>query len=138
MATIQQFDDIEAWHKARELARATYAISNEGQCARDFRLRDQIHRASVSVMSSIAEGFERGGDAEFKRFLAIEKGSAGEVKAQLYVALYAGLIDQTAFDSLFKLATETGNLTGGFMQYLGRGSASRELRVKTNHSSKRS
>jgi len=100
MAKIEKFEDIEAWKKARELAKEIYAISNEALFARDFGLRDQIRRAAVSVMSNIAEGFERGGDVEFRRFLAIAKGSAGEVKAQLYVALDAGMIDQATFDSL--------------------------------------
>ena len=77
MAKIEKFEDIEAWKKARELAREIYAISNEGLFARDFGLRDQIRRAAVSVMSNIAEGFERGGDVEFRRFLSIAKGSAG-------------------------------------------------------------
>ena len=115
MARIEKFEDIEAWQRARQLAKAVYAVTSEGKFARDFGLRDQIQRAAVSVMSNIAEGFERGGDVEFRRFLAIAKGSAGEVKAQLYVALDAGLIDQTAFDSLYKMATETGNLIGGFI-----------------------
>ena len=131
MGKIENFEDIEAWKKARELAREIYAISNEGAFARDFGLRDQIRRAAVSVMSNIAEGFERGGDVEFRRFLAIAKGSAGEVKAQLYVAIDTGLIDQGTFDSIYKLATETGNLIGGFMRYLSHGSAGRGSRVKT-------
>lgn len=102
MAKIEKFEDIEAWKKACELAKEIYAISNEGPLARDFGLRDQIRRAAVSVMSNIAEGFERGGDVEFRRFLPIAKRSAGEVQAQLYVALDAGLIDQAQFDSLYK------------------------------------
>jgi four helix bundle protein len=138
MAKIEKFEDIEAWKKARALAREIYAISNEGLFARDFGLRDQIRRAAVSVMSNIAEGFERGGDVEFRRFLAIAKGSAGEVKAQLYVALDAGMIDQATFDSLYKKAAETGNLVGGFMRYLSRESAGHESRVKNDKSSKRS
>jgi four helix bundle protein len=81
MARIERFEDIEAWQQARELTRAIYAVSNEGRFSRDFGLRDQIRRAAVSVMSNIAEGFERHGDTEFRRFLAIAKGSAGEVKA---------------------------------------------------------
>ena len=121
MATITKFEDIEAWQKARELTRDVYAASNIGLFAKDYGLRDQMRRAVVSIMSNIAEGFERGGDVEFRRFLAIAKGSAGEVKAQLYVALDAGLIDQTTFDSLYKSATETGNLIGGFMKYLSKG-----------------
>jgi four helix bundle protein len=138
MARIEKFKDIEAWKKARELAKGIYAISNEGLFARDFGLRDQIRRAAVSVMSNIAEGFERGGDVEFRRFLAIAKGSAGEVKAQLYVALDAGLIEQAKFDSLYRKAAETGNLVGGFMRYLSRGSAGHESRVKNGNSPKRS
>lgn len=121
MAKIDNFEDIDAWQKARELTKQIYALSNDGQFARDFGLRDQIRRASVSIMSNIAEGFERGGDVEFRRFLIIAKGSAGEVKAQLYVALDAGLIDKTIFDSLYKMTNEIGNLIGGFVKYLSRG-----------------
>jgi len=131
MASIEKFEDIEAWQKARELTRKIYKVTNQGAFARDFGLRDQIRRASVSIMSNIAEGFERGGDVEFRRFLAIAKGSTGEVKAQLYVALDAGLINEAQFNELYQLATETGNLIGGFMRYLSRGSASRESRVNT-------
>ena len=130
MAGTKRFEDSEAWQKARELARAVYAMSSEGPFARDFGLRDQIRRSAVSVMSNIAEGFERGVDTEFRRFLAIAKGSAGEVRAQLYVALDAGLINQTQFDSHCKTATEAGNLIGGFMRYLIRESASHGSRVK--------
>ena len=119
MAAIQRFEEIEAWQKARELASAIYAVSNAGAFSRDFGLRDQIRRSVVSVMSNIAEGFERGGDVEFRLFLAIAKGSAGEVKAQLYVALDASMITETQFDSLYKTATEASNLIGGFMRYLG-------------------
>lgn len=72
-------------------------------------------------MSNIAEGFERGGDVEFRRFLSMAKGSAGEVKAQLYVALDAGLIDKTQFDSLYQMATEAGYLIEGFTRYLAKG-----------------
>jgi four helix bundle protein len=129
MAKIQQFEDIEAWQKARDLASAIYRVSNDGAFARDFGLRDQIRRASVSVMSNIAEGFERGGDVEFRRFLAMAKGSAGEVRAQLYVALDAGLIDQTQFETLQTMATCTGNLIGGFMRYLVKGSRSEKPAV---------
>ncbi len=71
------FEDIQAWQKARELAAAVYAATSRCEFARDFALRDQMRRASVSVMSNIAEGFERGGDKEFRRFLCIAKGSAG-------------------------------------------------------------
>ena len=132
MAKIERFEDIEAWQKARELAKEVYAESNGNPLfSRDFGLRDQIQRAAVSVMSNIAEGFERGGDVEFRRFLAIAKGSAGEVRAHLYVALDAGLINRARFDDLYQLSTETGKLIGGFIRYLNsRVSAGRAPRVK--------
>jgi len=118
MARIEQFEGIDAWKKARELAQAVYEVTTVGEFARDFGLRDQIRRAAVSVMSNIAEGFERSGDKEFRQFLSLAKGSAGEVKAQLYVALDARFLSQEQFDQLYSLATETGRLIGGFMRYL--------------------
>lgn len=83
MSTFQRFEEIEAWQKARELTKAIYALSNDSQFARDFGLRDQIRRASVSIMSNIAEGFGRGGNKEFIQFLSTAKGSTSEVQAQL-------------------------------------------------------
>ena len=118
MAKIERFEDIDAWKRARVLTRRVYAITNAGEFARDFGLRDQIRRACVSVMSNIAEGFERGGDKEFARFLSIAKGSAGEVRAQLYVALDVGYLPQPEFDELTQLAVEISRLLSGFMQYL--------------------
>jgi four helix bundle protein len=118
MAKIERFEDIEAWKKSRELAKAIYKVSSTDGFARDFVLRDQIRRAAVSVMSNIAEGFERGGDKEFRQFLAMAKGSAGEVRTQLYVALDAGFISEQQFNGLYDLATESGSLIGGFMRYL--------------------
>ena len=82
MATFHRFEDIESWKKARELTTLIYKITSIGNFARDFGLRDQIRRASVSIASNIAEGFERDGTKEFVQFLYIAKGSAGEVKTQ--------------------------------------------------------
>ena len=118
MATIGKFEDIEAWQLAREMTKAIYAISNDGPFARDFGLRDQIRRASVSIMSNIAEGFERGGDKEFFQFVSIAKGSSGEVRAQLYVALDAGYIDQQTFSRLSDMATQINRMLAGLMKYL--------------------
>jgi four helix bundle protein len=118
MATIERFEDIEAWQKARELTKAIYATSNESKFSRDFGLRDQIRRASVSVMSNIAEGFDRGGNRELVQFLYIAKSSAAEVQAQLYVALDVGYIDQEKFKELYDLASNTGRMIGGFIRYL--------------------
>lgn len=118
MTTIERFEDIEAWQLAREMTKAIYAISNDGAFARDFGLRDQIRRASVSIMSNIAEGFERDGDKEFFQFVSLAKGSSGEVRAQLYVALDAGYIDQQTFSRLSDMATQINRMLAGLMKYL--------------------
>ncbi len=87
MPGITQFEDIEAWKTARQLTNAVYAHTNHQGFNRDFGLRDQIRRASVSVMSNIAEGFESRTDVQFINFLGMARASAGEVRAQLYIAL---------------------------------------------------
>ena len=84
MAKIKRFEDIESWKSARKLTKQIYEITAAGEFTRDFGLNDQIRRASVSILSNIAEGFERGGDQEFLQFLSVAKGSCGEVRAQLY------------------------------------------------------
>jgi four helix bundle protein len=122
VAKIERFEDIEAWKRARVLTNKVYGITNSGSFARDFDLRNQIRRAAVSIMSNIAEGFERGGgDKEFCRFLSIAKGSAGEVRAQLYVALDATYLTQAEFDELTQLATDVSRMLSRFMQYLSGG-----------------
>jgi four helix bundle protein len=118
MGKIQKFEDILAWQKARELAKEVYAQTKTGAFAKDFGLRDQIQRASVSIMGNIAEGFDRGGDKEFTQFLSISKGSCGEVKSHLYVALDQQYVHSTQFDQLYNSADEVGRLLAGFMSYL--------------------
>lgn len=119
MASLTRFEDIAAWQKARMLTRRIYQVTGQGAFARDYELRNQIRRAAISSMSNIAEGFERDGNNEFRQFLAIAKGSAGEVKSQLYIALDAGYLSQDEFAELYRLASETGQLIGGFARYLG-------------------
>jgi len=118
MARIKQFEDIEAWQKARELTRAIYAETASGKLSRDFGLRDQMRRAAVSILCNVAEGFERGGDKEFVQFIAIAKGSSAEVRAQLYVALDQGYIDQETFDRLSASAIQINRMLSGLMKYL--------------------
>jgi len=118
MTKIGTFEDIDAWKKARILAKDIYKVTNVGKFSKDFALRDQIRRAAVSIMSGIAEGFERGGNKEFLYFLSIAKGSAGEVRAQLYVSLDIGYLENDDFYHLYALSEETGKLIGGFMRYL--------------------
>lgn len=118
MASIQRFEDIDAWKKARLLRRAIRAFTREEPCCRDFRYCSQICDAALSVMSNIAEGFERDGNAEFRQHLYIAKGSVGEVRSQLYAALDDGYIDQAKFDELTKQAIEVSRMIKGFISYL--------------------
>lgn len=113
MSKIERFEDLIAWQKPRVLTRMIYQITKQGAIARDFGLSGQIQRASVSVMSNIAEGFERNGLGEFHQFLSIAKASCAELRSQLYVALDVGYITQSEFDSLFALATEVSRIIGG-------------------------
>lgn len=118
MATIRHFRDIEAWQKARELTNSVYAVSGKGAFARDFALRNQVRKAAISVVANIAEGFERGGNAEFIQFLSVAKGSAGEVEAQLYIALDQGYVTQEEFKAIEAQIRSTKKLISGFMEYL--------------------
>lgn len=87
MANIERFEDVVAWQKGRELVRVIYRLTKLTEFSKDFALRDQIRRAAISITSNIAEGFERGGTREFIQFLGHAKGSCGELRSQLYIAL---------------------------------------------------
>lgn len=110
---IERFEDFRAWQQARELTARIYRVTESGTFARDFGLRDQIRRAAVSMMSNIAEGFERGRPKEFHQFLSVAKASCAELRSQLYVALDARHLSQPDFDELMTHATTTGQLIGG-------------------------
>ncbi len=110
---IEKFEDLIAWQRARELTKIIYKVTKLGDFFKDFGLRDQIRKASVSIMSNIAEGFERGGRSEFHQFLVIAKGSSAELRSQLYVALDVEYIDSIKFQSLDALAKKTSRLLGG-------------------------
>jgi four helix bundle protein len=120
MATIERFEDIEVWKRARLLTRKVYAVSRAGAFSRDFGLKDQMRRASVSSMSNIAEGFERDGTQEFIHFLTIAKGSSGEVRSQIYVALDEGYITEDQFQELYQDAEAVSRMTAAFIAYLQR------------------
>jgi four helix bundle protein len=113
MKKITTFEDLIAWQKARELTREIYTITKNGEFKKDFGLRDQIQRACVSIMSNIAEGFDRASRAEFHQFLVIAKGSCAEVKSQLYVAFDVGYISNTRFNKLKELTDEVLQIIGG-------------------------
>lgn len=118
MPTITRFEEIEAWQTARELTKMIYSITDEGKISRDFGLRDQIRRASVSIMSNIAEGFESKTQPSFIRYLAISKASAGEVRSQLYVSHDVGYITEEQFKNLFQITEKISRQLSRFISYL--------------------
>jgi four helix bundle protein len=118
MATVACFEELQVWQDARELVKAIYSISKQGSFRRDASLRDQIRRAATSVMSNIAEGFERGTRKEFIHFLDIAKGSNGEVRSQLYVALDQAYTDQNKFDVLCESTKTLSRRIATFVAYL--------------------
>ena len=113
LSKVERFEDLFAWQKARGLARAVYDVSRQGAFSRDFELCRQIHRAAISTMSNIAEGFERGQRGEFHQFLSIAKSSCAELRSQLYVAFDVGYIDDAQFTELLAQAEEVGRIIGG-------------------------
>lgn len=116
--TIRRIEDIEGWQLARELTKQIYAMALRGAFAKDFGLRDQITRASGSVMHNIAEGFDGGSNAELVKYLRYSQRSCSEVQSQLYVALDQSYISQSEFDSIYKQAALTHAKVGGFIHYL--------------------
>jgi len=121
MATVQRFEDLLCWKKSRELVRDIYKALNT---CKDYGFKDQIQRASVSVMSNIAEGFESGTKQEFLNYLYIAKGSAGEVRAQLYAAHDIGYVNIETFKRLKGLAEECSRLVSSFTKTVKAGSLS--------------
>jgi len=118
MTRIKRFEDITAWQRAREVVKSIYEITSKESFAKDYSLKDQIRRASISVMSNIAEGFSRQTDREFIQFPHVAKGSASEVQSQLYVALDLKYISEATFKELYELLEETIRLISGFVRYL--------------------
>lgn len=119
MATIQRFEDLHCWQRSRELVREIYKSLN---ILKDAGFKDQIQRAAVSVMSNIAEGFERGTRQEFINYLFIAKGSCGEVRSQLYIALDANYLNISTFKYLNGLSLDCSRLLSSFIQKVKAGS----------------
>ncbi len=97
---VKNFEELEIWKEARRITQEIYRLTGDSKFSKDFGLSNQIQRAAISVMSNIAEGFERGGNQEFIQFLYVAKGSCGEVRSQLYVALDQEYVDPKVADSL--------------------------------------
>lgn len=118
MATIQRFEDLELWQKARKLAKAVYDLTSKEPISKDFRLKDQMRGSSGSIMDNIAEGFERSSRLEFINHLSIAKGEAGELKSQLYRALDVNYIDSSTFNCFYSYVDEITKGTTSFISYL--------------------
>lgn len=118
MGRVKKFEDLIVWRKARELTTSLYELTADNRFGRDFNLRDQIRRASVSVLANIAEGFERGSYKEFGRFLSIARGSCAEVKALAHVALDQRYMTKAQFDSVYAQCSEIGRLLNGIKRSL--------------------
>ena len=118
MATVERFEDLEVWQKARDVVNAVYQASSVGTFSRDYALRDQIRRAVVSIPSNIAEGFSRHSNKEFIQFLFISKGSVAEIQSQLYTALDQDHISQEVFDSTYEGLQVVARQLSRVMTYL--------------------
>src|SRR5262245_5765104 len=100
---VKNFEDLNVWKQARQLTQEVYRLTKTEKFLKDFGLRDQIRRAAISVMSNIAEGFERGGNQEFVQFLYVAKASCGEVRSQLYITLDQGYATANDTEKLLQL-----------------------------------
>jgi four helix bundle protein len=128
MATAKRFEDLEVWQRAKDLTNLIYKFSTNGAFSRDFGLRDQMRRASVSIMSNIAEGFESQTQSIFIQYLGRAKGSAGEVRAQLYIAHEQGYLTNDEFETVRSLAEICSKQLAKFIQYLESQPNARRLR----------
>lgn len=118
MSKIHRFEDIEAWQLARELTGEVYRLTLKEAFNRDYGMKDQIRRAAVSVMNNVAEGFERGSNKDFAKFLFIARGSAGEVRSLLYIAKDLGYISAQEFENNKALCCRIGGALWGLIQHL--------------------
>ncbi len=118
MAGVSAFEELEVWKKARVLTKNVYELTKKEMFFRDYTLREQIRRASVSIMSNIAEGYERDGNKEFVQFLSIAKGSVGEVRSQLFLAYDLGYLDQNKFKEFYDQTRVISKMLANFIIYL--------------------
>jgi len=118
MASIKNFEELEVWQISMELCTEVYKLTNSDLFSKDFGLKDQIRRSAVSVPSNISEGYERDAKKQFLYFLAISKGSCGELRTQLRIAFNLSYIHENDFNILNEIALKTSKQLSGFIKYL--------------------
>jgi len=123
---IDKFEDLEAWREARKLTNLVYDMTGGAVFGRDYRLRDQVTGAAISVMNNIAEGFTSQSDAEFIKFLSYARRSTAEVQTCLYVALDRQYVDEHVFSNGYDQAEKTRQIIDGLLRYLRRSRRSRQ------------
>jgi four helix bundle protein len=126
MSTIRRFEDLEVWKRARELTKLVYKLTDASQFSRDYRLRNQMRDAAVSILSNIAEGFSRRTDKEFIQFLYVSRASAAELQSQSYVALDQEYLPAVAFERIYEETDHTSRMLSNLIKYLR--SSARSLR----------
>ena len=120
MAKIERFEDLEIWQKARELNKWVIKICKYTALSKDFDMNRHLKKTSGSIMDNIAEGFDRGGNTEFRQFLSISKGSSGEMKSQFYRCLDSEYIEEAEFKDLYKLTDDISKMASGLINYLNK------------------
>lgn len=126
----KKFEELPIWKLSLELTREIYDLTSKKNFSQDFGLKNQIRRAIISVSSNIVEGFEKNNNNEFIRFLKIAKGSVGEVRNQLYIALAINYISQKEFHKTNKNLENLANQIGGFIQYLEERRKNKEFKIR--------
>ena len=120
--SVKRFEDLDLWKVARELTNNIYNISKQDPMVKDYGFSDQFRRAAISIMNNTAEGFERGSNKDFAKFLFIAKASAGEVRSMLYLALDQKYIDIAQFDEMYDQCTRISQLAWGLIKHLQKNS----------------
>jgi four helix bundle protein len=118
VATIRRFEDLDLWKRDREICKMIFELTGKSEYSRDFQLINQMRSSSGSVMDNIAEGFERGGKGEFIQFLGISKGSAGELRSQIYRSYDRKYISEIEYNDMLSHCVELSSMFQGFMEYL--------------------
>lgn len=127
MARIERFEDLEVWQVAIKVGVKIYKLSETGKLKRDFSAKDQLKRACLSISNNIAEGFEYNSNGSFQRFLTFAKGSAGEVRSELFFLKEAGIISEEDYNSLLPEILKISKSISGFKKYL------KDFEAKKNH-----